>query len=76
LWAQKSKLSEGLVSAKVYDEQNHLRVTITPKKVSLSPTPSRLTFSLPTSALKPGISRIDLIWDDRPVWRTFVRLTE
>jgi len=76
LWAQKGKLSKGSVTAKFYDEQNHVRVTLTPKKVSLTTTPARFAFSFPTSALKPGASRIDLIWDGRPVWRTFIRLTE
>jgi len=76
VWAQKGKLSKGLVTAKVYDEQNRVRVTIAPKKVSLSSTLSRLTFSFPAAALKPGASRIDLIWDGRPVWRTFIHLTE
>lgn len=76
LWAQKSKLSKGIVSAKVYDEQNRIRVTVPPKKVSLNATPIRLAFSFPTTALGPGIARIDVTWDDRPVWRTFIRITE
>ena len=75
-WEQKGKLSKGLVSAKVYDEQNRVRVTIPPKKVTLTSTPMRLTFNFPPAALKAGTSRIDIIWDDRAVWRTFVRLTE
>jgi hypothetical protein len=76
LWAQKGKLSKGSVAAKIYDEQNRIRVNVPPKKVSLSTTPTRLAFSFPTTALGPGMARIDVTWDDRPVWRTFVRITE
>jgi hypothetical protein len=76
LWEQKGKRSKGMVSAKAYDEQNRVRVTIAPKKVTLTSTPARLTFNFPPSALKAGTSRIDVIWDNRPVWRTFVHVTE
>ena len=32
MWTQRGKLSKGIMSAKVYDEQNRLRVTVPPKK--------------------------------------------
>lgn len=76
LWAQKGKLSKGMVAARGYDEQNRLRINVPAKKVSLSPVATRLAFSCPTTAIGPGFARIDVTWDDRPVWRTFIRVTE
>jgi S1-C subfamily serine protease len=75
-WLKKGKISKGLVSAKVYDQQNRLRITVDPKKVSLSSTPLRSSFTLSPSTVSPGIYRIDLYWDTRPVWRTFIRITD
>lgn len=76
MWQQKGKLSKGLVAARIYDQQNRLRVNVPPKKVSLSSSPSRLAFGFPPTAVGPGTARIDVTWDDRPVWRTFVHITE
>ena len=76
LWQQKGKLSKGMVGSKVYDVQNRVRVNVPSKKISLSSTPSRLVFSFPPIVLGPGVARVDVTWDDRPVWRTFVRVTE
>jgi len=36
----------------------------------------RSSFSFALGPLSPGIYRIDLIWDDEPVWRTFIRVTD
>jgi len=76
MWAQKGKVSKGMISARVYDEQNRLRVTVPPKKVSLYSTPTRSAFSFVPATLNPGVYRIDLIWDNRPAWRTFIRITD
>lgn len=75
-WEQKGKLSKGMVAAKVYDRQNHVRVTVPPKKLSLGSAPSRLVFSFPPAAVGPGTARIGVTWDGHPAWRAFVNITE
>jgi hypothetical protein len=75
-WLKKGKISKGVMSAKVYDEQNRVRVTVPPKKISLFSTPARSGFGFSPASLIPGIYRIDLIWDEQPVWRTFIRINE
>ena len=75
MWVKRSKLSKGLLSGSVYDATNRLRVTVPPKKVSLSDIETRLSFSFSPQMLEPGIYRVDVNWDGRPAWRTFLRIT-
>jgi len=75
-WRKAGKISKGVLSAKVYDDQNQLRVTVQPKRVSLSAAPTRSGFGFAPASLPPGFYRIDLLWDDQPVWRTFIRISE
>lgn len=76
LWMRKAKRGKGQVSANVFDVLNHLRVNVEPKKVTLIDTPLRVAFTFAPSSLKPGVYRIDVNWDDQPVWRTFVEITD
>lgn len=65
------------VSATVYDSENRPRVNVEPTKVKLSKgVPTEHVFSFPTSALGPGIFRIDTLADGVCVWRTFVLIRE
>jgi hypothetical protein len=75
-WLKRGKVSKGLLSAKVYDEHNRVRITAEPKKTSLESTPTRSGFSFAPSALTAGMYRIELMWDGRPVWRTFIRVVD
>ncbi len=75
-WRRTGKLTKGEISAKVYDPSNRLRVTTPPKRVTLLEAGQRLAFGFPPSALQPGIYRVDLNWDGRPVWRAFVRINQ
>ncbi len=74
-WQKKGKVSKGLLAAKVYDDQNRVRITVEPKKTSLPSSPMRSGFGFAPAPLDPGVYRIDLTWDDQPVWRTFIRVT-
>lgn len=76
LWVRKGKTSKGQISASVYDPMNRLRFAVAPKKASLPATPVRMAFNFSPAALEPGVYRVDLNWDGRPVWRTFIRITE
>lgn len=75
-WQKRSKVSKGMLGAKVYDDQNRVRVVLEPRKISLSTAPLRSAFSFETAPLTPGLYRIDLAWDDQPVGRTFIRVTD
>ena len=76
LWARRGKLSKGEVSGSVYDATNHLLVRVPPKKITLVETPLRVAFSFSPAPMPPGIYRVDLNWDGKPAWRTFVRITD
>ena len=75
-WKREAKISKGEISASVYDVGNHVRVTIPPKKFTLRDEPTRISFGFAPTPLQPGLYRIDLLWDGRPAWRTFIRITE
>jgi S1-C subfamily serine protease len=76
IWKKQDKLSRGLVSAKVFDEQNQVRLESPAKKISLSNDPTRVTISFVPAQLTAGVYRIDLTWEGLPVWRTFIRISE
>jgi S1-C subfamily serine protease len=70
-WQKRDKSSKGQLGAKVYDATNRLRAQSTPIKATIQDTPNRFAISFAPSILERGIYRVDVIWDDRAVWRTF-----
>ena len=76
MWMKRGKVYKGALSAKVYDDQNRVRLAVEPKKMSLIQVPIRSSFSFSPAPLDTGVYRIDLIWDDQPVWRTFIRISD
>jgi hypothetical protein len=60
----------------MYDSANRLHIDMPPKKISLVDVPQRYAFSFSPKTLQPGIYRIDLLWNGRPAWRTFIRIAE
>jgi hypothetical protein len=76
LWVRRGKLSKGEISGSVYDATNHLLVRVPPKKITLRDSPTRVAFSFSPAPLPPGIYRVDLNWDGKPAWRTFVRIMD
>jgi hypothetical protein len=76
-WQKKDKNAKGAIGAKVYDIQNHLLVTVPPKKATISEAfPSRSSFSVVPSSLSKGVYRVDVLWQDQVVWRTFFRVVD
>lgn len=72
---RKEKIKSGMLSALVYDAKNRVRITVAARKTNLpSAAPARAAFSFSPSLLDPGIYRIDLRWDDQPIWRTFIEI--
>jgi hypothetical protein len=76
MWSRKGKVGKGVLSAKVFDSGNRLVVEVAGKKISFGEIPVRTAFGFSPGALKGGTYRVDLLWDGRPVWRTFVVITE
>jgi hypothetical protein len=75
-WQRKAKISKGEISANIYDAGNRVCASVPPKKMTLRGEPTRISFAFSPSPLQAGIYRIDLLWDGRPTWRTFIRISE
>jgi Trypsin-like peptidase domain len=76
VWQRAGKISKGLLSAKVYDVANRITHEVPPTKISILDNAQRFSFNLSPAQLQPGTHRIDLLFDGRPVWLTFIRITE
>jgi hypothetical protein len=57
-----------MFSAMVYNQRNQLTLRVPPKKIT-----SRSTGPC---GLQPGMFRVDLLFDDRPIWRTFFTIND
>ena len=76
-WEKKEKNGKGLVGAQVFDANNQLLFSIQPKKFSLNEgIPTRLGFSFKTANVAAGTYRIDVLWNDKAVRRTFFSIVE
>jgi hypothetical protein len=65
------------LSAQIFDAANRLLGTITGKKFTLAENmPTTLTFGFSSATLTPGIYRVDVLWNDQAVWRTFFTVME
>jgi hypothetical protein len=76
-WQKRDKNGKGFLSAEIFDAANRLLGNVPGKKVSLADNvPSRLAFSFSPATLIPGVYRIDVLWNDHAVWRTFFTIVE
>jgi len=76
-WQKKDKNAKGTIGAKVYDAQNHVLLTVPPKKTSLPDSlPLRSSFGFSPGGMTPGVYHVDVVWQDEVVWRTFFRVVE
>ena len=76
LWTRRNKVSKGEISGAVFDGINRSRFNIAPKRVTLSDGQQIFGFAFSPEGFQPGMYRVDLNWDGRPVWRTFIQITE
>lgn len=77
IWRRNTKVSKGMLSATIYDAKNSSRFKLTPTQVKIpSDVPIRSAFKFAPSQLEAGMYRVDLFWDDVPVWRTFFAITD
>jgi len=76
-WQRKDKIGKGVISSTVFDVRNRRRVTVPAKKASLpSFGPLRHAFSFSPAPLEAGVYRVDILWNDKPVWRTFFAIID
>jgi len=76
-WRKLDKVSRGELSATISTVSNEVRGTTAPRKITLtSDRETRVVFAWPIASLADGYYRIDLLWDGKPVWRTYVRVIE
>jgi hypothetical protein len=79
-WQKKDKdknSGKGMISATVYDPLNRVRIKVTPAKASLQEgTPTRVAFSFSPEKLERGIYRVDILWEDQIVYRTFFTMVD
>jgi hypothetical protein len=76
VWQRKGKVSKGVISIRGFDTSNKPRVEGSARKASLSKDAQEVGFTFSPSSLEPGTYRVDLSWDNTPIWRTFVRITD
>jgi hypothetical protein len=77
VWQKRSRAGNGEITVKVFDVRNRLVVDRTPQKISLSETtPQPVPFEFSVLKLSAGIYRVDVFWNDQPVWRSFLTLTD
>lgn len=75
-WMKKDKLSKGEVSIVVFDTRNKVQSNIPPLKVTLRDTEQRIVTSWSPQNMPPGDYRVDMNWDGKPVWRTYIRIVD
>jgi len=76
-WQKRDKVGKGVLGAEIYDAGNRLLGTVAGKKVSLAEmAPTQLMFGFSPAPLTPGIYRIDVLWNEQAVWRTFFTVIE
>jgi hypothetical protein len=77
MWQKREKNGKGVLAAQIFDAANQMIGAVPPKKLSLNgQSPTRVAFSFPASPLAPGTYRIDVLWNDLAVWRTFFTVVE
>jgi S1-C subfamily serine protease len=75
-WTRQGKLSKGEVAGGLFDAANRTIAIVPAKKISLGSSAQRYSFSVAIKSLPPGYYRIDVMWDRKPAWRSYIRVLE
>ena len=77
IWQGKERINKGVVSVNIYDASNKVRSRVQPQTLELPPDKlMRFQCNLNTNNIEAGLYRIDLLWNDKPVWRANIAITE
>jgi hypothetical protein len=74
-WSPQLRLKGALV-LRLHDEANHVVVDSKPGKLDLRPGDARLSSWTMTVPERPGVYRADVLVDNVPIWRGFLRIVE
>jgi hypothetical protein len=75
-WGPNEKL-KGSQQLRLYDGDNQPVLQGAVSKIDLTPRVTAFSaWKVPITSLEPGIYRVDLLVNDRPQWRGFVRVTQ
>jgi hypothetical protein len=76
-WAKQGKIDKGFVSLKIYDTNNSLRAKTGSQNLKL-PDGKIMKYQLGFSPanLEPASYRIDLLWNEVPIWRAFFTIMD
>jgi len=76
-WQQKEDIRKGFASLKVFDINNKVSWEEKPQSLKLFPNkPTPFISKFNAGILGTGIFRIDIYWNDLPVWRSFIFITD
>jgi S1-C subfamily serine protease len=77
IWKAKDKADKGVVSMNIYDANNRVRSQVKPQPLKLAPNKMmQCQYSFSPESLEPGLYRIDLLWNDLPIWRASISITD
>jgi len=77
LWQKREKQGKGVFSMHIVDFLNKTRVKSDEKKINVpTEVPIRVATSFAPSSLEVGYYRVEILWNDVPVWRTFFQIRE
>lgn len=75
-WGPNEKL-KGSQQLRLYDSDNQLVIDGAASRIDLTPRVTAYSaWKVPMTSLEPGIYRVDLLVNDRPQWRAFLRVTQ
>jgi hypothetical protein len=77
VWRGDAKTDKGVLSMSIYDAANRVRSKVKPESLKLTPNRlMRYLYSFNPADLQPGLYRIDLLWNDLPIWRAGIYITD
>ena len=75
-WIKRDDKPKGTIGARVYDAQNRAVADVGSRPATLTNAETRFRVTLNLSNSPRGTYRVDIEWNDQPVWRTFVTLID
>jgi hypothetical protein len=77
VWRGDQKIDKGVISMSIYDAANRVRSKVKPQSLKLMPNRlTRYLYDFSPADLQPGLYRIDLFWNDLPIWRASIFITD
>jgi hypothetical protein len=75
-WVKRDDKPKGTIGARIYDAQNRAVADVGSRPATLTNAETRFRVTLNLRDSPRGTYRVDVEWNDQPVWRTFVTLID